>query len=145
MHKTITILNLLFILVISSSCTSTTNCSIDEYYSIDYFNSGGFTAIERGTSVDCSGWLKKWERKLNSSKVILDSIKIDNKSLASITKAMNDESTFNYSINKTSNYTTTIILNKKDIKHVISYNSSEIPTDLPESIKTIISEIEKIK
>ena len=101
--------------------------------------------MERGVTVDCYGWLKKWERKLNSSKTITDSVKLSSSAMENISKAMSDSSIFSYLMNKTANYTTSIILTNQNKVHTISYSSSEVPGDLPNSIKAIIKEIEKIK
>lgn len=145
MQKTITILALVSIILITTSCSQSTYCTKDSSYRIDYSSGGGFTGMERGVTVDCYGWLKKWERKLNSSKTITDSVKLSSSAMENISKAMSDSSIFSYLMNKTANYTTSIILTNQNKVHTISYSSSEVPGDLPNSIKAIIKEIEKIK
>lgn len=101
--------------------------------------------MERGVTIDCTGWLKKWERKLNSSKTILDSLELSSSAMKNINNAMNDSSIYNYFMIKTANYTTTIVLTKQNKAHTISYSSSEVPADLPKSIKEILIEFEKVK
>lgn len=145
MHKTITILTLVSFIFVTTSCSQSTNCTKDNSYQIDYFSSGGFTGMERGITIDCAGWLKKWERKLNSSKTILDSLELSSSAMKNIINAMNDSSIYNYYLNKTANYTTSIVLTNQNKIHTISYSTSEVPADLPKSIKAILIEIEKIK
>ncbi|MDP1817543.1 MAG: hypothetical protein Q8K92_23995 [Leadbetterella sp.] len=145
MHKTITILTLLSFIFITTACSQSTNCTKDNSYRIDYFSGGGFTGMERGVTIDCNGWLKKWERKLNSSKTILDSLALSSSAMKNISNAMKDSNIYNYYFNKIANYTTSIVLTNQNKVHTISYSSSEVPADLPNSIKAILIEIEKIK
>ena len=145
MHKTIALLSLLSFIIIIAACSSTIDCSKDKFFRIDYFSGGGFTGMERGVTIDCNGWLKKWERKLNSTKTIVDSLKLSSSAMKNISKAMSDSSIYNYVMNKAANYTTSIVLTNQNKVHTISYNSSEVPADLPNSIKAILNEIKKIK
>ena len=145
MHKTITILTLVSLILVTTSCSQSTNCTKDNSYRIDYSSGGGFTGMERGVTIDCNGWLKKWERKLNSPKTIVDSLELSSSAMKNITEAMNDTSIYIYVMNKAANYTTSIVLTNQNKVHTISYSSSEVPGDLPNSIKAIVKEIEKIK
>lgn len=145
MHKTIALLSLLSFILTISACSSAIECTKDKFFRIDYFNSGGFTGMESGVTVDCNGWLKKWERKLNSPKTIVDSVKISSSAMTNFSNAMDDTSIFRYTMNQTANYTTSIILANQKKTHTISYSSSDTPADLPNSIKVILKEIEKIK
>ena len=103
MNKTIAFLSLLSFFVIISACSSAIDCTKDKFFRIDYFSGGGFTGMERGVTIDCNGWLKKWERKLNSPKTLVDSVKISSSVMKNISNAMDDTSIFSYAMNQTAN------------------------------------------
>lgn len=144
MRHIIVVITASLLFCLSSSCSSSKSCSQEKYYRIDYFSGGGFTGMEKGLTIECNGWLKNWERKLNPKKEILDSLILDSSTMQKIDKLMKDSEIFSYKMNNISNYTTTLILSNQEKKNIVSYNSSDVPIDLPKSIKAILSEIEKI-
>ena len=100
--------------------------------------------MEKGVTIDCNGWVKWWERKLNSPKEVIDSLQADPSVMTKFDKIMMDENLFDFTMNLVGNHTATLVLSKQNGIHAISYNSSESTSRFPESIQGILSEIDKI-
>lgn len=100
--------------------------------------------MARGMTIECSGWVKLWDRKLNSPKEITDSLRVKSSTREKLAACMADAATYSYSRNDAGNYTATLTLTKQDQHTVITYPSQAPPADLPASVKIILSEISSI-
>lgn len=132
------------LLTANPACSSERSCSEEKDYRIEYSTRGGFTGMEKGVTIDCNGWVKWWERKLNSPKEVIDSLQADPSVMIKFDKIMSDGKLFDFTMDHIGNHTATLVLSKQNRIHAISYNSSENTSHFPESIQTILSEIEKI-
>lgn len=132
----------LFLLI--SSCSFTNPCSKNDNFKIDYYSGGGFTGIETGMTINCDGWIRYWERKLNSLRITTDSLKLTTDQLRTLDEKMEDPELFTYSNTYVGNYTTYLTLFKDDKINNISFDASGMPLNIPSSIKNLITEINKI-
>ena len=130
---------------VAASCSSARECSQEDNYRIDYFTGGGFTGFEKGMTIDCSGRVKLWEKKLNSPREITDSLLLKSSDRKKIDEIMNDTSLFEYSAKEVSNHTATLIISKREKTMTIAWRSSDAPPDLPASIRSLLTEINKIQ
>jgi hypothetical protein len=127
-----------------ASCSSARDCSQENNYRIDYFTGGGFTGFEKGMTIECSGWVKLWEKKLNSPREITDSLLLKSSDRKKFDEIMNDTALFEYSAKEVSNHTATLIISKREKTTTIAYRSSDAPPDLPAVIRDLLTEITKI-
>lgn len=124
-----------------ASCSSARECTSEDNYRIEYFTGGGFTGVERGMTIECSGTVHMWERKVNEARVVTDSLTLNTSSLKIFDTAMNDTTVFSYARKDASNHTATLTLSKRNRNNSISYNSTAAPADLPASVRAILAEI----
>lgn len=127
-----------------ASCTSIDSCSQNGEYRIDYFTSGGFTALETGVTIKCDGSVVFWNKMPNSSRNVTDSLKLSDSQIRVFDTLMKNPEAFTYTNKYPENYTTNLILLKGDNFNKISFNGSDIPADLPDSIKDLIREVQSI-
>ncbi len=144
MRKDRLCLLLLFSALLLSSCSSAKECSTEEDYTIEYFTGGGFTGMDRGMTIECSGRVVMWDRMPNAGKEITDSLLLKSAVRKRFDALMNDPLVFGYSKIAPGNHSTTLILTKPGKHTVITYDSSEPPADLPSPVRAILSEITTI-
>ena len=121
------------LLTTNPACSSERSCSEEKDYRIEYSTRGGFTGVEKGLTIDCNGWVKWRERKLNSPKKVIDSLQADASVMIKFDKIMMDENLFDFTMNHDGNHTATLVLSKQNRIHAISYNSSENISRFPGS------------
>ena len=100
--------------------------------------------METGVTINCNGWIKYWERKLNSLRITNDSLKLTTDQLKTIDEKMKNPELFTYSNKYVGNYTTYLTLFHNDKINTISYDAADVPLSMPSSIKRLLAEIIKI-
>lgn len=135
--------SLLFLFAIFN-CSSIRECIEGERYLIEYSTGGGFTGFERGLTIQCTGKVKFWERKLDQKKNETDSLFLSSSQLGVLDAAIRDKNIFSYKMEKPGNYTALLKLIYEDKTNNIKFNPAEVPSDMPIKVKTILNEIEKI-
>lgn len=100
--------------------------------------------MEEGLTIECSGWVKLWRRKLNSPKEQTDSLLLKSGDQKVFDECMADTSLFRYSHHEPANHTATLELRTADRSTVIEYPSSDAPADLPPAAQRILSAIHNI-
>jgi len=136
---------LLFSALLLSSCSSARECSTEEQYTIEYFTGGGFTGMDRGVTIQCSGRVVLWDRQPNATKVVTDSLLLSSSRRETFDALMNDPSVFAYAKNAPANFSATLELTKAGKHTVITYNPSEPPADLPQPVRAILAAVATIK
>jgi hypothetical protein len=124
-----------------SACTSVRECSQENTYRIEYSTGGGFTGLEHGMTIECTGWVKFWEKRLNADRANTDSLILTSSTLRKLDAFMSDPAVFGYSMKEAGNVTTTLSVSKAGKLNVVSYGASRPPTDLPASMRGILTEI----
>ncbi len=125
----------------SQPYTSLTNLN----YRIDFYSGGGFTGVESGITISSQGWAKFWKKNLNSLRQTTDSVAIPSNMMKKITDLMKNPELFSYNNKFAGNYTTYLVLVQDIQFNQISFNDSEPPSNMPDVIKDLITEIKKIK
>ena len=125
----------------SQPYTSLTNLN----YRIDFYSGGGFTGVESGITISSQGWAKFWKKNLNSLRQTTDSVAIPINKMVKITNLMTNPKIFSYDNKYAGNYTTYLVLARDIQFNQISFNDSEPPSNMPDVIKDLITEIKKIK
>ncbi len=126
------------------SCSSISNYSAKNNYHIEYSLGGGFTGTESGITFGYGSFVKYWERKLNSSPIITDSTELTSTQLNALNKFMKNKEIYIYKNDYKGNYTARLTFINDGLSNTFSFNPSEFPKDMPETIKNIITEIQNI-
>ena len=127
-----------------TSCSATNILVTHSEYRIDYYSGGGFTGIESGLTIFSSGTVKFWKRNPNSERRITDSLKLSEIQLKEIDNLITNPELFTYTFKFSGHYTTHLVLSKDIQLNQISFNSSDLPEEMPVSVKNLISEIKTI-
>ncbi len=133
----IVVLTILMVLMFIS-CSSTHPCEGDHDYRITLYSAGGFTGGASGVTITCDGWAKYWQRQLNSSKQVTDSIRLDDDQGKSFRDMVHDPKLFSYQHDSKGNLTTYLIIEEGKRHNQISFADSNPPEDMPASIKSLI-------
>ena len=131
-------------LFLFASCSSTESFNISNGFRIDYYSGRGFTGFENGITVYSNGVLKFWESKSNSIRIEKDSLQLSNVQIKILSDMIKNPELFSYSPKYSGNYTTYLVLMSGIQFNKISFNASDLPKDMPSSVKNIIAEIQKI-
>jgi hypothetical protein len=126
------------------SCSSTSQSVKDEGYRIDYYTGGGVTGIESGLTIFNGGQVIFWDKLLNKSRHTTDSLMLSDEQIVKIDSIIKSPELFTYSHKYTGNYTAHLVIIKDIQLNQISYNGAEIPAEMPDSIKDLISEIQSL-
>ena len=126
------------------SCSFVSTRANSNNYHIDYSSGGGFTGIESGITIGSNRSVKYWERKLNSSPIIIDSTELTSMQLTTLNKLMKNKEIFTYKNDYRGNYTARLTFVNNESNNSFSFNPSEFPKDMPNVIKNIIAEIKNI-
>ena len=127
------------------SCSNTYSSLTNVNFRIDFYSGGGFTGVESGITISSQGWAKFWKKNLNSLRQTTDSVAIPSDQMARITNLMKNPKIFSYDNKYAGNYTTYLVLAQDIQFNQISFNDSEPPSNMPDVIKDLISEIKTIK
>jgi hypothetical protein len=127
-----------------TSCSSSNTLPAGNEYRIDYYSGGGFTGIESGLTILSSGTVKFWKRNPNSERRITDSLQLTEIQLKRLDDLIINPELFTYTYKFSGNYTTHLVLSKDIQSNQISFNSSDLPEEMPGSVKDLISEIKTI-
>lgn len=130
--------------VLISSCSSTEQCSKNGNYNIEYYTGGGFTGIEKGIIIKCSGSAIKWIRKPGQVREYTDSLKLSGDQIKTFNKIIENPDLFNYENKYTGNYTTHLNILKNDKINKISFNAAEVPSGMPDAVRNLIQVIKNI-
>ena len=136
---------MMIIFLIPASCTSIDTCKQNGEYRIDYYSSGGFTALQTGVSIKCDGTVLFWNKMPNSGRNVTDSLTLSDSQVGMFDTLMKNPELFSYTKSYTGNYTANLVLIKDDNFNKISFNSSEIPAEFPDAVKDLIREVQNIK
>ena len=126
------------------SCSSNIQYITDDNFRVEYFLGGGFTGIQSGLTIFSDGTVKLWRKILKSSRQITDSLKLSDEQFLQLNETINDSEFFSYHNKFSGNYTTYLTVTKGIQVNQISFNGSDLPADMPASIKDLISEIKTI-
>ncbi|MHB8580305.1 MAG: hypothetical protein ACYDA4_10675 [Ignavibacteriaceae bacterium] len=126
------------------SCSQTYSSLTNINFRIDFYSGGGFTGVESGITISSQGWAKYWKKNLNSLRQTTDSVAIPSDKMVRITNLMTNPKIFSYDNNYSGNYTTYLVLTQDIQFNQISFNESELPSNMPDVIKDLISEIKTI-
>ena len=127
-----------------ASCSSTDSCTANGNFRIDYFSGGGFTGMQQGVTVSCEGWAKFWKKMPASERVTTDSVELSSDQIKNFERLLGSPEIFSYSNKFTGNYTSHLVIMKDIQSNDISFNSSDPPSNMPEAVKNLISEIKTI-
>lgn len=127
------------------SCSACTYCTDEQRLDIQYYSQGGVTGGSSGLSIDSSGTASFWNQNLNSERKITKTIKVDKDKLKGICKLLENSEVFTYKNDFVGNYTTYLIVRFGAKENKISFNKSELPTDMPEGLKHLISKLNTIE
>jgi hypothetical protein len=127
-----------------ASCSSISQSKEDESYRIDYYSGGGFTGMESGVTIFSDGNVKFWKKRLNSERQITDSLKLSEEQITKLNEISKNPELFTFSNKYTGNYTTYLLLTKGIQLNHISFNGAELPAEMPDCLKNLISEIKII-
>jgi hypothetical protein len=136
---TVSILLLSFI-----SCSSSIQSVTGDNFKIEYYSGGGFTGIQSGLTIFSDGTVKLWKQNLQSSRQITDSLKLSDEQFLELNETIIDSEFFSYHYKFSGNYATYLTVTKGIQSNQISFNGSDLPPDMPASIKDLISEIKTI-
>ncbi len=127
------------------SCSHPYSSLTNVNFRIDFYSGGGFTGVESGITISSQGWAKFWKKNLNSLRQTTDSVAIPSDKMLRITNLMTNPKIFSYNNKYTGNYTTYLVLAQDIQFNKISFNDSELPSNMPDVIKDLITEIKEIK
>jgi len=127
---------------ISCSFMSTSPETIN--YHIDYSSGGGFTGIESGMTIRSDGTVKYWQKKINSSPTITDSTVLNSTQRKTFNKLMQSKELFDYKNDYKGNYSTFVTFSNDSSINTFSFNPSNIPKEMPDVIKNILTELHNI-
>ena len=127
------------------SCSSSQNCMNNEEINLEYYSEGGFTGGASGITIDSTGNANFWKKNLNSPKENTGSVKLSDEQVKNICSLLKNSDVLSYKSNFSGNYTTYLVLNIKGEENKISFNKSNLPDDMPDSLKELIKELNNIK
>jgi hypothetical protein len=145
MRKLILLILSSILLLSFESCSQSYNSLTNFYFRIDLYSGGGFTGVENGITISSEGWAKYWKRSLNSLRQMTDSIAIPRSNMEEIIRLIKKPEIFSYQNKFTGNYTTYLVLLNDIQFNQISFNSSDLPSNMPIAIKDLIAKINSIK
>jgi hypothetical protein len=120
-------------------------CAKDSVYSIEYSSFGGFTGMNTGLTINCSGHVTFWEKMPSAdSRTVKDSLELSDEQIDTFNKLIKNEELLDYKSDYTGNYTTTLLININERTNKISFNKSEPQKDFPVSVKNLIDEINRM-
>ena len=137
-------LGICILLLFGVSCSFFSTHAGHTNYHIDYSSGGGFSGIESGITIGSNGSVRYWERKLNSSPIVTDSTELTSVQLYTLSELMKSREIFTYKNDYKGNYISRLTFVNNEENNTISFNPSELPKDMPEVIKNIISGIKNI-
>ncbi len=126
------------------SCSGEQYCTNTEILNIEYYSEGGFTGGATGVTIDSAGNANFWNKNLNSPRKNTKVIKIKDEKLERICSLLNDSTVFSYKNNFQGNYTSYLIIRLNDKENSISFNKSDLPEDMPEALKKLLTELNNI-
>lgn len=127
------------------SCSTCIYCTKGERLNIQYYFQGGITGAATGVSIDSSGTANFWNQYLNTDRKISKTIKVDKNKLKEICKLLEIPEVLTYKNNFVGNYTTYLIIKLGDKENMISFNKSELPDNMPEPLRLLISKLNIIE
>lgn len=136
---------LLFGMPFLISCSTCVYCTDDEKLDLQYYSEGGFTGGASGVSIDSTGTANFWTKNLNGEKTITRTIKVKKEKLDKICSLLEKPDIFTYKNNFVGNYTTYLIIKLNGKENSISFNKSELPENMPEALKLLVSELNSIE
>jgi len=145
MNLFLKIIGIFIIFYFGISCSLFSTSAEKNNYHIDYSFGGGFTGIESGITIGSNRSIKYWERRLNSSLIITDSMELTSTQLNTFNKLMKSKEIFTYKNDYKGNYTARLTFVNNESNNNFSFNPSELPKDMPDVIKNIIAEIKNIR
>jgi hypothetical protein len=137
-------LGLFGIVIFGISCSFMSTSPETNYYHIDYSSGGGFTGIVSGMTIRSDGSVQYWEKKINSSPTITDSTVLTSTQRKSLNKLMQNKEIFSYKNDYKGNYSAFVTFSNDSNSNKFSFNPSNIPKEMPDVIKNIITEIKNI-
>jgi len=137
-------LSLCSIVFFGISCSMVGATSDIDNYRIEYSSGGGFTGIESGITIDCNRSVKYWKRTPGSTPIVTDSLELTSAQLKVFNSLMEKKELFTYQNDYHGNYVARLTFAKNETINTFSYNPSELPMDMPDAIKNIITEIKNI-
>jgi hypothetical protein len=126
------------------SCSDSLYCTNSEKLNIEYYSEGGFTGGSTGLTIDSTGTVFFWEKNLNTPRKITKTFKVKDKILSSICTTIKNPSVFTYKNNSKGNYTTYLTIHLNSQISSISFNKSDLPVDMPDAIKGLLSDLNNI-
>ena len=145
MRKLILLIILSMVLFSIDSCSQSYNSLTNYNFRIDLYSGGGFTGVENGITISSEGWAKYWKSNLNSLRQMTDSISIPSGNMKEIIKLMKKPEIFSYQNRYSGNYTTYLVLLHDIQFNQISFNGSDLPSNMPNAIKDLIAKINSIR
>jgi len=127
-----------------ASCSSTGQSNPDESYRIDFYSGGGYTGAETGLTLFSNGKVYFWKKLINAARVANDSLQLTNDQIIKLNNLIRDPGVFSYTHKYSGNYTTHLAIIRDIQLNQISFNVSDLPGDMPDPIKNLISEIQNI-
>jgi hypothetical protein len=127
------------------SCSNCLYCSDSEVLNIEYYSEGGFTGGGSGITIDSSGIVSFWTKNLVTERIINKTLKLKEENIEKICSLLKDPKIYSYKNNFLGNYTTYLDIELGEKNNRISFNKSDLPDDIPEVIKTLISELNSIE
>src|SRR5690606_352443 len=126
------------------SCSSTESSAKTETFRIDYYSTGGFTNVTQGITIYSSGFAENWEERYPSGKNIINTFELDAKILEKIDSILQNQEWFKYKNNFTGNLTSYLQIKKNNNTNKISFNSIDLPADMPQVLKELFKMIKSI-
>ncbi len=142
-YKSILLISCL--LLLTAHCSTADKCSDGNDYTISYSSGGGFTGIVSGLMIYCSGTVKFWQKRLNSTPVVVDSVELDANQLKKFDDIVSNPEIFIYKNDYRGNYTSYLSVIAGDKSNGFSFNNSDLPGDMPASVKKLLEAINNIK
>lgn len=128
----------ILLMLILQSCSSAEKSVKTDDFQVDYYTTGGFTNVTQGITINSSGWAKSWQAEYQSDKKILDSVKVETELLNEINSLLEDQRCFTYKNNFAGNLTAYLQIKKNNNANQISFNSFDLPANMPRSLKELI-------
>ncbi len=145
LYKIINLLLILFFAAALTGCSSSKNCTPEENFQIDFYSSGGFTSITNGITIDCVGLVKSWQVNNGNEKIFRDSLKLEDSTFNAIHRLLNDNAWLTYKNDFRGNVTTYLHIKLKNQTNEISFNSFDLPLNMPASLTELITIIKSIR
>ncbi len=100
--------------------------------------------MQQGVTISCEGWAKYWEGMPASRRVATDSVKLSSDQLKKFERLIDNPAIFSYSNKYSGNYTTHLVIMKDIQTNNISFNESNPPSNFPQAVTDLITEIKSI-